>query len=111
MRVEAVGNAYLAPAARLTDESLASMVAMGWHAPTFQPDDESGEPTDGSPNFFLDAARPVPYGQLAALAVRTLREIFRVGHPGLLKYMAGCSAEKHVSIRFPSLGIKREVRA
>jgi type III secretion system-like peptide-binding chaperone len=109
MRVEAVGNEFLSASAQLSDESIASLVAMGWHAPTYalttKPADED-EPADGSPNFYLDAATPVPFGELAALAVRTLREIHRISHPGWLEY-ATLSADEGLSIRFPSLGIKR----
>jgi len=40
-------------------------------------------PPDGSPNFFRDFARPVPCGDVARLAVKTLvdREGFRRGDP------------------------------
>jgi hypothetical protein len=112
MRAETVGNAYLEPATQLTAASVASLVTMGWRAPTLKPKrtSQEEEPPDGSPNFFLDAATPVPYGHLAALAVKALREVYRVGHPGQLEYTGASSVDDWVSIRFPSLGIKRESR-
>jgi T3SS (YopN, CesT) and YbjN peptide-binding chaperone 3 len=112
MRAETVGNAYLERDAQLSADSVASLVTMGWHAPTLKPTRTSQEedPPDGSPNFFVDAATPVPHGHLAALAVKALREVYRVGHPGQLEYIAASSVDEWVSIRFPSLGIKRESR-
>jgi type III secretion system-like peptide-binding chaperone len=113
MRAEAVGNEFLDSAAQLSNESVARLVAMGWHAPTYalkvKPATEE-EPPDGSPNFYLDAGAPVPYGDLAALAVKTLREIYRVGHPGQLEYAAISLGDEGLSIRFPSLGLRRESR-
>ena len=68
---------------------------------------EHSEPIDGSPNFYLDVAMPVPYGEISALAVETLRGPFAVRHPGELQYEG--YSDRATSIRFPQLGIKRRI--
>ncbi len=83
------------------------MQDLGWNAPTNLPEksDPEGRTLDGSPNFFIDVASPVPYEAIASLAVATLRFVFRVGHPGELTYHSfGNQAD---SIRFPTLRIAR----
>ena len=64
------------------------------------------EPADGSPNYYIDAAPPVPYARLAALAITALRQVYRVRHPGELTYKA--FTEGKTSIRFPLLKLQRE---
>ena len=112
MRAEAVSNGYLSAATQLSGASIAGLLAMGWRVPTYLPTTtlDSQEPKTGSPNFFLDIATPVPHGQLAALAVRTLRETYGVRQPEHMEYMAMSSSIFGESVRFPSLGIKRWVR-
>lgn len=55
---------------------------------------------------FLEVAlhRAVACGRLAQVAVRTLREVYHVRHPGLLQYRA--FAFDGPEIRFPALRIK-----
>lgn len=108
MRVEAVANTFLPPAEHLSNQSIASLLSLGWHAPTYDLDKVSKEPPDGSPNFFLDAASPVPFERLAALAVTTLRDVYGVDHPGQLQYVATSLEDDEMDIRFPSLRLKRE---
>lgn len=108
MRVEAVGNSYLEPSVKLSDKACQHLLDLGWKPPTYVPQPGVAEPAEGSPNFYLDAAPPVPYRTLAALAVDTLREVYRVRHVGELQYTA--YADENLSIRFPLLGIKRVAR-
>lgn len=107
MRAEAVSNMYRLGKAMPQEASLV-MQDLGWNAPTNLPEesDPEGHTPDGSPNFFIDIAPPVPYGTIVSLAVVTLRIVFHVGHPGELEYRSfGARVD---SIRFPSLRIARE---
>ena len=113
LRAEAVSNVYLDEDAQLSPAACTRLVALGWHAPTSGSDEGDGPwPTDidGSSNFFLDAPPPVPYSVLAKLAVGTLREVYRTGHPGGLHYAAGSLEDASASLRFPALGLKRKER-
>ena len=108
MRAEAVGNGYIdEPDAVSTQEDYARARALGWCAATDLPegDQTADRDPDGSPNFFIDVEQPVDYGRLAEAAVRTLREVYHVRHPGLLQYRA--FAFDGPEIRFPVLRIKR----
>src|SRR3982750_4516244 len=64
MRVEAVSNAYLTPNCHLPDAALAQLVSLGWSRPTYIQSDVLFEPSEGAPNFFIDAAFPVEYQEL-----------------------------------------------
>ena len=103
MRAEAVGNSYADPEEALTTDDYDRMVFLGWMRATVTPGESS---PDGSPNFFIETPAPVDYGAVAELAVRSLRDIYKIGHPRRLQYKA--FNRKGTSIRFPSLRIKRE---
>jgi hypothetical protein len=107
MRIEAVSNAFLPKNAQLSARAIDTLLSMGWHAPTYELAEGTAEPADGSPNFYLDTATPVPFGRLATLGVKTLRAAYRVRHPGELQYSAASSSDDTTDIRFPSLGLKR----
>ena len=74
MRVKGIGYAML--------------LTFGWRAPTNLPDEFGFDP-DGSPNYFLDLANPVPLHELAALAVSTLANVHGARHPSDLEYSTG----------------------
>ncbi|MDT3679251.1 MAG: hypothetical protein ROZ64_10510 [Burkholderiaceae bacterium] len=106
MRMEAVSTFYLPEGQSLDDAKHALLLEMGWHAPTNVPDDlELDHPPDGSPNYFLDVAAPVPFEALTLLAVNTLISIYGASHPLQLEYTA--FGEGETSIRFPTLGIRQ----
>ena len=107
-QAQAVANAFLSPTAHLANSRISSLLSIGWHAPTYQLEKGMTEPPDGSPNFYVDAASPVPFDRLAAMAVRTLRDVYGVGHPGGLHYVATSSEDDEIDIRFPSLRLKHE---
>lgn len=89
LRAETVSNAYLAAADQLSDDQVAVLIAAGWRRPTHAPDaNDSDKDPVGSPNFFADFEVPVPFDEVADLAVRTLAEVFEVPHPDLLEYDA-----------------------
>lgn len=105
MRAEAACNTYIEPPeAALTVEDYERLREMGWTGPT-PGGGVSPEDPDGSPNFFIDAARPVDYASLARLAIRALREAYHIAHPRRLQYK-GFSFDG-AQIRFPTLGLKR----
>ncbi len=76
-RAEAVGTQYLPASQPLTTEQEERLDALGWERPA--PDD---------PGRNLRRAWPVPppYEAIAALAVRTLREVYGVAVPTDLEY-------------------------
>lgn len=107
MRAEAISNNYK-KAKHMPNEACNVMQNLGWNAPTNLPEesDPEGHTPDGSPNFFVDVAEPVPYDAIVSLAIATLRFVFLVGHPAELEY---CSYGARIdSIRFPTLRIARE---
>jgi hypothetical protein len=108
MRAEAVSNTYIAPLRRLAVATIQALRDLGWNPPTYVPQEGIPEPANGSPNYYIDAAAPVPFRKLALLALDTLRDVYRVRHPGELQYVA--FSDQGVPIRFPLLGIKRGAR-
>ena len=106
MRAEASCNSFIEPEASLIDDQYATMAGLGWQRAT-ELVSESGVSDDpnGSPNFFLDIASPVNHAALGQLAVRTFRTVYGITHPGDLTYWS--SGEDGMSIRFPTLGLKR----
>ncbi|HEY5184440.1 MAG TPA: hypothetical protein VIM19_05945 [Actinomycetes bacterium] len=72
-QLEAVSNAFLAPARRLTREPLARLAALGWQLPT----------PNGPANFHLDMSQDQASSASSTL-VRTLREVYNAPHPAFL---------------------------
>jgi tetratricopeptide (TPR) repeat protein len=108
MQAEAVSNSFIKDNAKLSAGACEDLLRLGWNAPTYVPTKGVEQPADGSPNYHVDAATPVPYARLAALAVKTLRQIYGVRHPAELAYKAKAFAGDKTSIRFPLLKIQRE---
>ena len=106
IRMEAVSDFYLPEDEHLSEEDYAALMKLGWCAPTKPPDQVAGG-ADGSPNYFLDLARPVPYGDVAVMVARTLANVHGAAHPGCLEYDARSTGG--LSIRFPHLPIRRRV--
>jgi hypothetical protein len=110
MRAEVTSDFYLPEEEQLSKKQYSALLQLGWNAPSNLPDQLEpgrGHKSDGSPNYFLDIARPVPFELLAQLAVATFRGVFGAGHPGNLQYSA--FGEGRVSIRFPHLGVRRRL--
>ena len=88
MRVETTSNAFLSGAQRLDESQIAALHRLGWFSPTGTPA-ESATPEldpDGSPNFYTHVWAPVPFRDVARLAVRTLTEVLGVPDPGCLEH-------------------------
>lgn len=107
-RAEAVSDFYLEDGDHLSEHDQGALLELGWDAPTNLPD-EFGHRPDGSPNYFLDLAHPVPLDELALLAVNTLLHVYGAVHPNALEYSTG--SMDSASIRFPNLGIRRAAAA
>ena len=109
LRAESVSNAYLAEADQLTGEQVAALMAAGWRKPTHEPDAVEAEKNSaGSPNFFADFDAPVPFDEVADLAVRTLAQVFEVSHSDQLEYDAFDTKGSQIS--FPGLCRRRAQR-
>lgn len=106
MRMEASSNSFIEAEASLIEDQYQAMTSLGWQRATVLPA-ESGDPDgkEGSPNFFIDVRAPVNVTALGQLAVTTLRRVYGIKHPGMLQYIAFGDGES--SIRFPTLGLKR----
>ena len=107
MRMEAVGNEFLDRADRLTRDVQRTLRLLGWRMPTYKRAKVDSEPPVGSCNYYIDADKPVSFSQLAAVAVQTLQQVYCTRHPGALQYRA--LGPDGYSIRFPTLGLKKEV--
>ena len=106
LKAESVSNAYLAETDQLTDDQVAALTAAGWRSPTHAPDASKAEKDPaGSPNFFADFDAPVPFDEVADLAVRTLAQVFEVSHFDQLEYDAFDTEGNQIS--FPGLCRRR----
>jgi hypothetical protein len=105
MRIEAVSNFYLPEDQQLDDDDHETLLRLGWCAATNLPEEIGGHHPDGSPNYFLDLAPPVPLRAVAELAVATLFAVYGAEHPLDLEYSA--FGESVASIRLPNLGLRR----
>ena len=105
MRIEVVSNQFLDPHKRLSRAQESELMALGWHPPTYVRRALPGEPTDGSCNYYIDAATPVPVELVARLAVYTLQRVFGVRHPGDLEYRA--YGDEGGECGFSQLGVAR----
>ncbi len=103
LRAELVSNYYLPAEAQLTPESIEAVTALGWHPPTGSPEESTPEQDpDGSANFFRDWPLPVPFIEVARLAVDSLVEVMAVPHPRYLRYQAFTGGGS--AILLPALG-------
>lgn len=109
MHVEAVSNEYIEKEHRLDRTGIEALRKIGWRPPMAMDRRARSKPRAGSPNFFIDTGRPVPYELLADAAIRALRDVYRTLHPGDLMYKTFCAekAPEQYQFRFPTLGLRR----
>jgi hypothetical protein len=106
MRAEAASNFYLPEGESLNEVQNGVLLELGWHPPSkLPPELNIPHDADGSANYYLDLAAPVPYARLALLSVNTLR-LFGATHPGELQYSA--FARSGTEIKIAGLSIKRK---
>lgn len=79
-RCEAVSNHYLAETWALTQDAGDELVALGFAAPTYAPDEDADS---GSSNFYVDVPRDEAF-DLGWMTVVALRNVYGVPHPSLL---------------------------
>ncbi|HEX7528259.1 MAG TPA: hypothetical protein VF425_04065 [Thermoanaerobaculia bacterium] len=107
VRAECVSNNYLDEAHALRAGQMTALRRIGWSAPTGTPTEASPKrQPEGSPNFFREFDRPVPYEAVARMAVRSLTGVFEIPHPGYLHYKAFDKNKRTILV--PTLGLKRE---
>jgi hypothetical protein len=80
-----VSNDYLPPKHALGDREHQALVGLGWRPPEKRKDAEGKKKRC---NYFRHFERPIDFDQVAALAVRTLRDVFQTPFPGRLEYDA-----------------------
>ncbi|GAA0273016.1 T3SS (YopN, CesT) and YbjN peptide-binding chaperone 1 [Cryptosporangium japonicum] len=97
LHAEAVGNAALPPGHRLDRHAIADLVALGWSPPGV---------VDGTTDNFGIQMPTSDADRLAAIAIRTLREVYGTPHPAFLTYSA-TALEGEVEVL--SLGAARRV--
>lgn len=78
LRAEAVGNEHLQAATALTPAQLRRLGRLGWKRPT---------PADKGRNFTRRWPVPAPYGEVARVAVVTLRDVYGIDEPARLRYV------------------------
>ena len=104
--LRSTGGLLLGPEA-LNASQLSALNRLGWSSPTGTPEGVlANHKAGGSPNFFRDFDRPVPYADAARMAVRALTEVLEIPHPGSLMYKA--FDKKQRTILVPTLGLMRE---
>ena len=115
MRVDTTSNICLPEKERLNEQQIASLIAAGWCAPTWSPDEPMPDlpltdvllpdnDKDLCPNYFVDLNLPVAFDTVADLAVHTFANILRVASPKQLEYYAYDDNDE--PIEFPELGLK-----
>ena len=101
LRAEAVSNAYLDEDNQLDPDQEDALEALGW----LPPFDDDG--IERAQNFYREFPGPVPVADVAALAVHTLAEVYEVGYPQDLTYLAfdGNKPRSERDLSFPDLGV------
>jgi len=97
-RAEAAGNHWLPPGHGLGVAGEERLASLGWQRPA--PDAASR-----GRNWTREWPEPVPFAEVAALAVRTLRDVYGAARPGDLRYRAGGFPAHDGPVPVPDLGI------
>jgi hypothetical protein len=97
LHAEAVGNAALPPGHRLDRHAIADLIALGWSPPGV---------VEGTTDSFGLETPIAEANRLAAVAARTLREVYGTPHPAFLTYSA-TALEGELDL--PPLGAARRV--
>lgn len=107
LRAEAVSARFLECDERYSEQQLADLAALGWQPPTAS--DPSQVEPGGSVNYFADFDAPVPFEQVAEMAVATLADVQHVSGPDDLRYRAFDDDGREILL--PTLELAREVGA
>ena len=113
MQMDTTSNSFLGEHEHLDKKQIASLIAAGWNAPTWNPSDELPDdlmfdglfPDDKDicPNYFVNLNSPIAFDTVADLTVHTFAEILRVSSPKRLEYYA--YDENDEAIELSELGL------
>jgi hypothetical protein len=95
-RAEAAGNHWLPVGHGLVPSQEERLAALGWQHP--------GPASDGR-NWVAEWQDPIPFDQVAATAVQTLRDVYGAASPGDLRYRSGGFPAHRGAVPEPGLGI------
>ena len=95
-RAEAAGNHLPQPGHGLAPAQEEQLAALGWQRP--------GAPEQGR-NWVREWQEPVPFAEVAAVAVATLREVYGAATPEDLRYRSGAFPAHEGAVPVPDLGI------
>jgi hypothetical protein len=95
-RAEAAGNHWLPPGHGLGPAQEERLAALGWQRP--------GAASQGR-NWVREWEEPVPFADVATVAVATLREVYGALTPDDLRYRSGGFPAHHGPVPEPDLGI------
>ncbi len=95
-RAEAAGNHWLPPGHGLGPAKEERLAALGWQRPA---------PASQGRNWTREWQEPVPFAEVAEVAVRTLREVYGAASPDDLRYRSGGFPAHHGPVPEPDLGI------
>lgn len=101
LRAEAVSNAFLPEPAQLRDADTERLEKLGWSAPD----------GDVSPNFSKEWPAPVPYDEVADLAVAALRHIYGASTPGDVRTKRVAAETPGIAVAPPQDATAESVRA
>lgn len=107
LRAEAVSNAYLDSTYALDDAGRARMEALGWAAPTYEPQDE---PNTGSTNYWFEVERRLG-DRVAAMTTRAFREVWSIPHPVFLRIEFFGTAQEPPDLGIAAATVERTVPA
>jgi hypothetical protein len=96
-RAEAAGNHWLPPSHGLGPEQEERLAALGWRRPG---------PASQGRNWVREWQEPVPFAEVAASAVQTLREVYGATSTDDLRYTSGAFPAHHGPIPDPGLDIQ-----
>jgi hypothetical protein len=105
VHAEASSSAWLKARDALDPGQVARLRRLGWADPTATREEveAADEALDRSSNFSRDWHAPAPIGEVAALAVATLREVFGIRRPAQLEYTAFGPGPREILL--PALGL------
>lgn len=98
-RAEAAGNPWLSPGHGVSEAQQAKLEELGWQRPGSVPQGR---------NWVREWEKPIPFADVAAMAVRTLREVYGATTPEGLSYRIGGFPAHHGPVPDPDLGIPRD---
>ena len=98
-RAEAAGNQWLGPRQGPSEAQQEKLTELGWQRPGSAPQGR---------NWVREWEEPVPFPEVAAIAVQTLREVYGAKSPDRLVYRSGGFPAHQGPVPDPELGIPHD---